>query len=81
MLLELCLSGRIHLGMSWARLEDLISSALTVYDDVRDYDDSLDHGDDDREFEERWPNRGTFVVHMVQLWTGVRKRTEFITIT
>ena len=72
MLLELCLSGRIHLGMSWARLEDLISSALTVYDDVRDYDDSLDN---DREFEERWPDRSTFVVHMVQLWTGQREWT------
>ena len=74
--MELCLSGRIELGVSWARLGELVSSALTLYDDVRDYDDLFDNV---RDFEERWPDRGTFAVHMVQLWTGQREWTGLIT--
>ena len=64
----LCLSGRIELGVSWARLEKLFSTAITFYGYLCDQREG-------RRFRERWPDQGRFAVYMVQLWTGQREWT------
>ena len=55
-------------GVSCARLEKLFTTAHTFYGILSD-------GRSGDSFRERWPDRGSFALYMVQLWTGLREWT------